>query len=152
MIVYRLTKTRYLYTAWSGQGAKEAGGRWNSIGMAMIYASGTASLSMLETLVHLHAANLLDSYTLLSVDIAEAQIQTIDESQLPSDWGASKAPSELASIGDQWLSSGTSVALRVPSALSPVEYNFLLNPTHPAFQKMVNDAVHINFKFDERLK
>lgn len=55
MILYRMTKTRYITTAWSGLGAKEAGGRWNSVGTALVYLSETASLTMLETLVHINA-------------------------------------------------------------------------------------------------
>lgn len=152
MIIYRLTKARYLNTAWSGLGAKDAGGRWNSVGMAMVYASETASLTMLETLVHLNAAHLLDSFALLSIDVPDDLIQMIDSALLPHDWAAAKAPQELAFIGDQWLMKGEGVALRVPSALSPVEYNYLLNPAHSSFYDIVSKALKIDFTFDERLK
>ncbi len=40
-----------------------------------------------------------------------------------------------------------SVALRVPSALSPVEFNYLLNPEHPEFYGIVQKA-QIAFRFD----
>lgn len=139
-------------TAWTGQGAKEAGGRWNSVGTAMVYTSEAASLTMLETLVHLHAANLLDSFTLLSVDVPDALIQVIERESLPQSWAASEAPSALADIGDQWIRSGEAVALRIPSALSPVEYNYLLNPVHPEYAAIVSQAVPVDFHFDERLK
>lgn len=139
-------------TAWLGQGAKEAGGRWNSVGTAMVYTSEAASLTMLETLVHLHAASLLDSFTLLSVDVPDELIQVIERESLLKNWAASEAPSALADIGDQWVRSGEAVALRIPSALSPVEYNFLLNPAHPEYAKIVRDAVTVGFRFDERLK
>lgn len=139
-------------TAWSGQGAKEAGGRWNSVGTAMVYTSEAASLTMLETLVHLHAASLLDSFTLLSVEVPDERVQEIDRTILPESWAASEAPAVLAEIGDQWVRSHEAVALRIPSALSPVEYNFLLNPAHPEYAKIVRDAVTVDFRFDERLK
>ena len=139
-------------TAWTGQGAKEAGGRWNSVGTAMVYTSEAASLTMLETLVHLHAANLLDSFTLLSVEVPNELIQEIKRESLPDNWMASEAPSVLAEMGDQWTRSGEAVALRIPSALSPVEYNFLLNPAHPEYPLIVRDAVTVHFQFDERLK
>lgn len=48
------------FYGWTGYGAKEAGGRWNSVGVSMVYVSETASLTMLETLVHLHAAQIMD--------------------------------------------------------------------------------------------
>jgi len=152
VILYRLAKTRYSSTAWTGQGAKEVGGRWNSVGTAMVYASETASLTMLETLVHLHAANLLDSFTLFAVDVPEDLIENIDPQSLPTGWNASEAPEALSQMGDQWVRSGSAVALCVPSAISPVENNFLLNPQHPEYQAVVTRAVTIEFKFDERLK
>lgn len=152
MILYRLTKTRYLSSAWSGQGAKEAGGRWNSVGTAMVYASEAASLTMLETLVHLHAASLLDSFSLLSVEVDDALIQMIDTRSLPAAWADPQAPAELATIGDRWVESGDAVALRVPSALSPVEFNFLLNPQHPEFYAIITQAIKIDLTLDRRLK
>lgn len=122
------------------------------MGTAMVYTSEAASLTMLETLVHLHAANLLDSFTLLSVDVPDELIQRIEKQVLPENWAASEAPSVLAEIGDQWAKSTEAVALRIPSALSPMEYNYLLNPAHPEYPKIARDAVTVNFRFDERLK
>lgn len=152
MIFYRLTKTRYLMSAWSGQGAREAGGRWNSVGTAMIYLSQTASLTMLETLVHLQAPQLLDAFTLLSIEIPDKQIQTLDRQRLPETWSGEEAPAQLALLGDAWIASGVSLALRVPSALSPVEDNCLLNPQHPALFDMMAGVKRIPFRFDTRLK
>lgn len=146
-----MTKTRYLSSAWSGYGAREGGGRWNSVGISMVYTSETASLTMLETLVHLHSASILDAFTLLSVDVPDALIQWIDVGQLPAHWHAPEAPAELHDIGDAWVKSQASVALRVPSALSPVEHNFLLNSEHPAFSALAANAIHIPFLFDQRL-
>lgn len=152
MILYRLTKTRYLMTAWSGLGAKEAGGRWNSIGTAMVYLSETASLTMLETLVHINAPQLLDDFTLLSLDIPDYQIQTFDMNRLPDNWASEDAPAELALYGDNWAESRSSIALRIPSALSPVEFNYLLNPAHPELFDLMATVKKIPFRFDSRLK
>ncbi|OIN32437.1 hypothetical protein AO411_2028670 [Salmonella enterica subsp. enterica serovar Sarajane] len=152
MILYRLTKTKYLSTAWTGYGAKEAGGRWNSVGVPMIYVSETASLTMLETLVHLYASQFLDYFTLLRIDVPDNQIQSADMRELPDNWADEDAPPELAEYGDAWFFSRESIALRVPSALSPVEYNYLLNPEHPGFYGNIQKAVAIPFKFDSRLK
>ncbi|WP_336755841.1 RES family NAD+ phosphorylase [Pantoea sp. USHLN298] len=152
MILYRLTKTKYLSTAWTGFGAKEAGGRWNSVGVSMVYLSETASLTMLETLVHLHSAHIMDYFTLLRIDVPDDQIQTADMDELPDNWASEDAPPELAEYGDAWCFTRGSIALRVPSALSPVEYNYLLNPEHPDFYTIVQKAEAIPFRFDSRLK
>lgn len=63
------------------------------------------------------------------------------------------APQELADYGDAWSFTMSSVALRVPSALSPVEFNYLLNPEHSDFYGIVQMAQQIPlFRFDSRLK
>ena len=152
MILYRLTKTKYLSTAWTGYGAKEAGGRWNSVGTSMVYVSDVASLTMLETLVHLHASHIMDYFTLLRIDVPDEQIQKADMGELPGNWADEEAPSELATYGDAWCFTGSSIALRVPSALSPVEFNYLLNPEHPEFSGVIKHAEEIPFRFDSRLK
>lgn len=54
----------------------------------MVYLSETASLTMLETLVHIHAPQLLDDFTLLSLDVPDDQIQTFDMSRLPDNWAS----------------------------------------------------------------
>ena len=145
MILYRMTKTRYITTAWSGLGAKEAGGRWNSVGTALVYLSETASLTMLETLVHINAPQLLDAYTLLSIDVPDDQIQAFDLNLLPPGWASEDATAELALYGDNWAESGSSVALRIPSALSPVEFNYLLNPAHPAIFDLMKTVQKIPY-------
>lgn len=151
MILYRLTKTNYLSTAWTGYGAKEAGGRWNSVGIPIVYVSETASLTILETLVHLHAAQFLEYFTLLRIDVPDDQIQSVNMDELPGNWSDEDAPPELAAYGDAWCFSKNSIALRVPSALSPVEYNYLLNPEHPDFYGITQKTEVIPFQFDSRL-
>lgn len=117
-----------------------------------VYASETASLTMLETLVHLHTAHLLESFTLLRINVPDAQIMNADMAALPDNWADEEAPPALAEYGDVWCFTGSSVALRVPSALSPVEYNYLLNPEHPDFYTLALKAEAIPFRFDSRLK
>ena len=118
----------------------------------MVYVSETASLTMLETLVHLHSAQILDSFTLLRINVPDDQVQKVDIAELPDNWADEDAPPALAEYGDAWCADKGSIALRVPSALSPVEYNFLLNPEHPDFFKIIQQAESIPFRFDSRLK
>jgi RES domain-containing protein len=78
-------------------------------------------------------------------------IQSANMDELPDNWADEDAPQELADYGDAWSFTRSSVALRVPSALSPVEFNnYLLNPEHPEFYGM--KAQQIPFRFDSRLK
>ncbi len=69
---------------------------------------------MLETLVHLHAAQIMDSFTLLSIDVPDELIQSANMDELPDNWADEDAPQELADYGDAWSFTRSSVALRVP--------------------------------------
>lgn len=150
LTAWRITKRKYAKSAFSGGGARKFGGRWNSPGTAIVYTAETQSLAVLEMLVHLEATELLQQYVLIGVEIEESLVQDLDRSRLPRNWRAEPAPIELRNFGDEWIAIGSSVVLRVPSTLVPAESNFLLNPAHSDFQKLIIGEP-ISFAFDERL-
>jgi RES domain-containing protein len=147
---WRISKRKHAKTAFSGSGARKYGGRWNSPGTAIVYAAETQSLAALEMLVHIENSDLLQAYVLIGITIDEALIETLDQSQLPRNWRSAVPSLSLRAIGDRWAAEQTSVVLRVPSAIVPSESNFLVNPTHTDFQKLVI-ADPIDFAFDDRL-
>ena len=77
-------------------------------------------------------------------------ITTIKQSDLPSNWRVSPAPSELQEIGDDWLNKLKSAILAVPSVIIPEEKNYLLNPAHRDFPSL-RMTKPIKFEFDGRL-
>ena len=146
---WRLTKTRYLAAAWDGEGARRAGGRWNSVGTRAVYASATLSLALAETLVHL-PGGVLPAYTAIPVRFDDALLSALDEKDLPSDWTKHPPPASTQAIGDAWVASARSAVLRVPSVVVPVEFNYLFNPAHPDFPR-VAIGKPMAFPFDPRL-
>jgi RES domain-containing protein len=146
---WRLTKTRYLAAAWDGEGARRAGGRWNSVGTAVVYTSATLSLALAETLVHL-PGGVLPAYTAIPVRFEEALVSVLEEKDVPADWTKSPPPASTQAIGDAWVSSKRTAVLRVPSVVVPVEFNYLLNPAHPDFRRAAIGAP-VPFPFDPRL-
>lgn len=50
-IVWRLLTARFADTAFTGEGARLYGGRWNRKGVPMVYTAGSQSLATLEMLV-----------------------------------------------------------------------------------------------------
>lgn len=54
-------------------------------------------------------------------------------------------------LGDKWIRKGESAVLKVPSAIIDLEYNYLINPEHPAFSKIRISRI-FKFTFDPRLK
>lgn len=152
MIGYRIVKAKYLDSAWSGYGAQQYGGRWNHKGKAMIYLATSVSLAMLECLVHFDDAAILQHYILLSIDVSDMDIVTLEPTALPANWQQLTAPQETMDIGSEWLDSGSSVGLLVPSVIVPMEKNILINPQHTNFATYLIHAQAVPQIFDLRLK
>jgi RES domain-containing protein len=147
---WRLTKTKHLTTAWDGEGAKKAGGRWNSLGVAVIYTSGSLSLALVEILVHL-TGEILPAYSALRVEFEESLVRIVAPAALPANWRDSPPPPETQAIGDRWVADLTSAVLQVPSVVVPDEFNYVLNPSHPDFRR-VTIGPPSAFPFDPRLR
>jgi RES domain-containing protein len=147
---WRIVKKKHQASAYTGEGARRFGGRWNSKGVAVIYTSATPSLAVLEILVHLRAPEILEAYLLAEVVFDEALVEDCPITQLPANWRKDPAPASLAIVGDQWVLRGSSAILRVPSAIIESECNYLINPADPDFAKCVRKKAKA-FRFDSRL-
>ncbi len=148
--VWRITKQKLAKTAFTGDGARLYGGRWNSPGKLVVYTAESRALALAELLVHLESSGVLSRYIVFQVEIDESYIAHLDLHDLPKNWRAEPAPKRLQTLGDEWLDSGKSAVLRVPSAIVGGEFNYLLNPLHPDFSKL---RIHLPEKFaiDKRL-
>jgi len=114
------------------------GGRWNSAGLAVVYASEHLSLAILEILVHAPApSSRLVARARAEIEIPDALIEEVLPQSLPANFGPSSPYAETQAIGDEWLRSKRAVAQVVPSAIVPLERNVLLNPHHPDFTKVI---------------
>ncbi|MEO6729732.1 MAG: RES family NAD+ phosphorylase [Ferruginibacter sp.] len=148
MIVYRLTSGEYMNDL-SGTGAKLYGGRWNSIGLPVLYTTQHISLAVLEILVHIKSYRRPLNYHLISIDIPEsAAIASIEHQKLKNNWKDDVAYAQF--IGNEFLTAATSAVLKVPSAIIEDENNFLINPAHPEARKIKIRSSKI-FEFDKRL-
>jgi RES domain-containing protein len=152
-IIWRIENQRHAATPFSGIGAQRFGGRWNSVGMSMVYSSATLSLSALEKFVHMELKHMGKQHLVsFNANIPDdVGIEQLSLSQLPQDWQRN-APYHpvLAQIGDKWLTKCETAVLIVPSAIIPQEYNYLLNPEHPDFSKIKIEPSE-PFRFDNRL-
>jgi RES domain-containing protein len=146
---WRMVKEKHLATAFSGEGAAKTGGRWNSRGVAVVYASATRSLAALETLLHLNPP-VLFNYKLLRLEFDESLVERLKLTALPSDWKVEPPPLSTRRLGDDWARSSRSAILAVPSVILPDETNYLLNPAHPDFRKIALGPP-ADFAFDPRL-
>jgi RES domain-containing protein len=122
-----------------GLGAKAAGGRWNSVGVPMLYTASSVALAVLETVVHLGAGIFPMNRYVIEIEILEAEfnkqkVPTLTE--LPTAWNASPASYKSAEFGDAWARAARQLVLAVPSVVVPLERNYLLNPAHPGMAKV----------------
>jgi RES domain-containing protein len=148
---WRIVQERFSSEAFTGEGARLYGGRWNTTGHAVVYAAGSRSLAVLEMLAHLDGPQLLSSYVLFEATFAESLTTELAVQELPSDWREDPAPRGTQIIGDEWLRTSVSSILRVPSVLIPEEQNYLLNPAHPDFRH-IRISTPAKFTFDPRWK
>jgi RES domain-containing protein len=133
---WRIVKARYADQAFTGEGTRRYGGRWNSPGTSLVYTSGNLSLCILEMLVHLQETRILSSYVTFKVEIDSSQIVQLGRALLPANWREYPAPKELALLGEAWAAKGKSLVLEVPSAVVERESNYLINPSHPDFASL----------------
>ncbi len=137
--VWRITTARFTAAAFSGEGARLYGGRWNPKGREVVYTAQTQSLALLELMVQddpLRAHYVLIPAQ-LPVGLPETRIET---AQLPEGWCTLGGRGALQALGQAWLQEGATAVLNVPSAVVPAERNFLLNPRHPDFARITIGA------------
>ena len=148
MTIYRLVNSLYKHDL-SGTGAKLYGARWNVAGFPMLYTSQFISLAVLESLVHLQKNNIPLSQHLLYIDIKnDFETVEITNKHLKKNWQHDINYTQW--IGTEFIKNNKSLALKVPSAIIPEEYNILVNPLHADFKKTRIVSASL-FEFDKRL-
>ncbi len=133
--VWRITTAAFARSAFSGEGARLYGGRWNPKGVRMVYTAANQSLAMLEMLVQ--DQPLRARYVMIEARIpGEVTIARVGVDDLPSDWRDIGARGTLQAIGAEWAGKRSAAVLAVPSTIIPTESNYLLNPLHPDFKRI----------------
>lgn len=117
----------------------------------MVYTSANLSLAALELFVHVSPGTIPADLISIRGKLPDSvSTQEIMEADLPNNWREYPAPSELQTIGTDWLVAQSSVVLVVPSAINSLEKNILLNPTHPEI-KDLRIETGLPFRFDPRM-
>jgi len=151
MLVYRLCREKYAHSL-SGKGAALSNNRWNSKGFEIIYTAESRALALAEILVHLSLQMLPQDYQVLEIEIPDdLAIQELKAEDLPSNWRDNPAPPDTRLLGDQFLKSGKTAIMRVPSAVVAGDYNILINPQHKSFKSVKIKSIS-PFPIDIRLK
>ena len=136
MRVWRLCRKRH--AAFDGEGARLAGGRWNRRGTPVVYCSATLSLAVLEYFVNLPGGLAPPDLVSIAADVPDAlSSESLEAGALPRNWRRYPAPEALAELGTRWVREGKTAVLAVPSVVVPQERNYLLNPAHADFKRVL---------------
>lgn len=151
MLVYRIVKSKARTLDLSGTGAYLGGGRWNFEGTYALYTGEYRSLSLLETLVHLEEDELPFEMFIITIEFVDsAPVLVFSEDELPESWREIENFA-IRQIGTDMLKSNNYLALKVPSAVMPFEYNYVLNPVFPEFEQLVKIKRVDKYEPDDRL-
>lgn len=150
MLFYRFGLESYIDDL-SGYGAKLYGGRWNNIGNSMLYTSCSPSLAMLEFVCNASGIAKTKQTSLITLNYTfNSKFDELKTNDLPENWRDIPSPDVLKLIGDNWLNRKKSIALKVPSAIMPIEFNYLFNPIHSDFAKLKIDSI-VQMELDNRI-
>jgi RES domain-containing protein len=147
---WRIVRASRAKAAFSGEGPWRYGGRWNSPGIHVVYVSEHQSTAAFEVFANRVPFILDEEYKAFHLEWPDSLTEIFSVAKLPANWRISPPPAETMAIGDRWVRERRFAVLALPSAISPADTNFLLNPEHPDFKRI---RIHppINFNFDPRL-
>ena len=147
MVLWRISN----YADLLGIGGMNASARWHTAGKPVVYLAESPSSALLEILVHLEVdeEHRPDSYQLLKVKVDDrVSSREISLGDLPRNWSTDEETTQP--IGDSWLAGSSSALLRVPSAITPETWNWILNPRHTDANK-VKIVAKGKYPYDWRL-
>lgn len=151
MIVYRIAKKEY--NSLDGKGASYHPGRWNEEGIPALYTSATPSLAILEVMVNVDDWRIFvaKQWVLLEIEIPVKGFKDLSYKQLPKHWDDSNVSLETQKLGTTFLKNISLPGFSVPSAISRLEKNYIINPRYERFSGEVKLVKSSDFVIDARL-
>ena len=117
----------------------------------MLYTSESRALAALELYANRTRMVTLKGPFVATIIIPDTvTMKEITAADLPANWNRYPAPVELSDIGAQWVASGETLVLAVPSALVYQERNYLISPEHPEMVQVRMGEIE-EYTFDQRL-
>ena len=135
MELFRISAEKYSNELSSSGSAN----RWNKSKQFVIYTGSSRSLSSLELVVHRSSIkpSLVYKVMIIYVPDKEELYNQVSLKLLPKNWRSIRAYPILQEIGANWYQKKETLILKIPSAIIPQEYNYIINTSHPDFEKNV---------------
>lgn len=150
---WRVDKKAHHPGVFEGIGGEQVAGRWHSKGQRISYAAEHQALAMLEKLVWLTSPEEAEGEAFILAPITfdpKRHVMTLPPARLPKGWDGFPHLDATRRIGDKWLRHGRAPILKVPSAVLPTAFNYLVNPGHEDFPEL-EQGDPIAITFDARL-
>jgi len=139
VVGYRLVRQTRASEAFNGEGPRRFAGRWNPKNIPVVYGSEHLSLAVLEFRVNQGGYDPDDQYVYFQFELDEALIERVETP--PADWltrfKEDGSITGAQAFGQEWFLRNRSAVLSVPSAVIRIERNFVLNPDHADFAKVL---------------
>lgn len=149
MEIWRLHKARFPVSSFYG--ANRDGGRYNSPGVPALYASCSASATILELRVHLDTPpgpGMLHKISRTEVD--QTKLMTFSQVDIPGWNDSDLSYRRPRAFGNKLLADLEILGFLAPSFTSyGFDQTVVLNPNHPEFASLVWTSY--DFEFDNRL-
>lgn len=150
MILYRLAAFKYANDL-SGEGSRLYGGRWNQPGTPCIYTAENRALAVLEYSVNVDLHLIPRALQIIHIEVPDHSITECAIPDLPGNWKDVPAPLHTQAFGTRLLQAKESLLIKIPSTVVPQEFNYVINPLHPAIDNVRVSAIE-DFVFDPRIK
>ena len=135
LTVWRLVPAKRLPQAFDEEPGVHPGARWSKRGSSIVYTSASQALGLVELAAY---ASLEQLPPLAAVPVTVPEGVAVAEiDALPEGWERIPAPLELQRVGTTWVEEGASAVLRVPSPVVSDQCNYLLNPAHDDYRRLV---------------
>jgi RES domain-containing protein len=112
-------------------------GRWNGTGRKVIYCAESIALAFLENMIRRQGVGFNQDFKTVVLQIPEElKIQKVNPGDLPVGWRKFSDYTKCQPIGNEWFDDGITPVLKVPSAVLPASFNYVINATHPDSKKI----------------
>lgn len=152
MILHRIGGNRHINDL-SGEGASLNGGRWNRVGVPVLYTSLSVALSAWEYFVHLESDIKIadNAFSQVTIEVPDGSVLELSERTLSFSFLQLNEGEGLWTITDKWIREGRYLCMKVPSVVVLGEFNYLVNPKHPlAVPDSCRIVEVVPFSFDDR--
>ncbi|WP_046755032.1 RES family NAD+ phosphorylase [Kordia jejudonensis] len=136
MIVYRVCGSKYANDISGESSKRQRSNRWNSFGTPMLYTSDSPALCAVEIHQYLPPSFIPKNYSLLQIEVPDVEHLLVEDTFFKDEqWIDQLLVTQK--FGDFFIEKNEHLVMKVPSAMISSCFNYLINPMHKDFNKVI---------------